>query len=574
MLQIECPWCGRRDESEFSYAGEAHIVRPEDPFSLSDGQWAEYLFKDGEKLNDNRQSKYIGNKDNGEKLFNSIGCMGCHIVEEDPLKLPEKNTSMTLLSQQGPNLIGLGSKTSAEWIYKWIKNPQEYWPETKMPNLRLSDKEAKDITAYLLSFENKKFEGMNTWEVDLDVLDDITAGWLKKMYPEVEAVDRLNKMNFQDKIDYVGDKSIRYYGCFGCHSMPGYEDAKPIGVELTTEGSKPVDKLDFGYIHDIEHTNYAWFEQKLKNPRIFDRDKVVEPEDRLRMPNFNFSDEEIEAIVTAILSFNDDKVSDKMIAHQGLSEQELEGHKIIKDLNCQGCHIVENFGGKISEFIGSQDFSPPNLNTQGQKVHPEWMFEFFKDPTIIRPPLQVRMPSFDLSDEDWNAVISAFQSLDGNNLSFESIHDIDRKSTSYKAGEKLAELGACNNCHFYGKTFPKQGAQTWGPNLAMSEERLREEWVIEWLRDPQKIMPGTKMPAPFLPTSDLLSSSDAKNIWGSSLVKLSGNQDEMLKGLTEYIFGIKGENDISKEVRDYFKKNGYEFEGDEDEEDEWDDEDW
>ena len=44
MLQIECPWCGRRDESEFSYAGEAHIVRPEDPFSLSDGQWAEYLF--------------------------------------------------------------------------------------------------------------------------------------------------------------------------------------------------------------------------------------------------------------------------------------------------------------------------------------------------------------------------------------------------------------------------------------------------------------------------------------------------------------------------------------------------
>ncbi len=44
MLLIECPWCGPRDESEFSYAGEAHIVRPRDPFALSDEEWADYLF--------------------------------------------------------------------------------------------------------------------------------------------------------------------------------------------------------------------------------------------------------------------------------------------------------------------------------------------------------------------------------------------------------------------------------------------------------------------------------------------------------------------------------------------------
>lgn len=44
MLLIECPWCGSRDESEFSYSGEAHIVRPKDPFALSDQEWADYLF--------------------------------------------------------------------------------------------------------------------------------------------------------------------------------------------------------------------------------------------------------------------------------------------------------------------------------------------------------------------------------------------------------------------------------------------------------------------------------------------------------------------------------------------------
>ena len=44
MLQIPCPWCGARDESEFSYGGEAHIVRPPDPGAVSDEAWADYLF--------------------------------------------------------------------------------------------------------------------------------------------------------------------------------------------------------------------------------------------------------------------------------------------------------------------------------------------------------------------------------------------------------------------------------------------------------------------------------------------------------------------------------------------------
>lgn len=44
MLLIPCPWCGPRDEVEFSYGGEAHIQRPADPDSLSDEAWADYLF--------------------------------------------------------------------------------------------------------------------------------------------------------------------------------------------------------------------------------------------------------------------------------------------------------------------------------------------------------------------------------------------------------------------------------------------------------------------------------------------------------------------------------------------------
>ncbi len=44
MLLINCPYCGYRDESEFHYEGEAHIVRPSDPDALSDAEWGDYLF--------------------------------------------------------------------------------------------------------------------------------------------------------------------------------------------------------------------------------------------------------------------------------------------------------------------------------------------------------------------------------------------------------------------------------------------------------------------------------------------------------------------------------------------------
>ncbi|SVA03297.1 uncharacterized protein METZ01_LOCUS56151, partial [marine metagenome] len=41
-MLVPCPWCGERDESEFSFGGEAHLERPED--SCSDKEWTEYIF--------------------------------------------------------------------------------------------------------------------------------------------------------------------------------------------------------------------------------------------------------------------------------------------------------------------------------------------------------------------------------------------------------------------------------------------------------------------------------------------------------------------------------------------------
>ncbi len=44
MLRIPCPFCGIRDQVEFQFGGEGHIVRPEQPDQASNAEWADYLF--------------------------------------------------------------------------------------------------------------------------------------------------------------------------------------------------------------------------------------------------------------------------------------------------------------------------------------------------------------------------------------------------------------------------------------------------------------------------------------------------------------------------------------------------
>ena len=44
MLQIHCPWCGTRAETEFTCGGEGGIVRPTVTETMTDAQWGDYVF--------------------------------------------------------------------------------------------------------------------------------------------------------------------------------------------------------------------------------------------------------------------------------------------------------------------------------------------------------------------------------------------------------------------------------------------------------------------------------------------------------------------------------------------------
>ena len=44
MLLIECPYCGKRPELEFSHAGQAHIARAQNPAEVSVQEWTDFLY--------------------------------------------------------------------------------------------------------------------------------------------------------------------------------------------------------------------------------------------------------------------------------------------------------------------------------------------------------------------------------------------------------------------------------------------------------------------------------------------------------------------------------------------------
>lgn len=43
-MLLNCPWCGERDATEFTYGGESHIARPGPPEAVTDERWADYMF--------------------------------------------------------------------------------------------------------------------------------------------------------------------------------------------------------------------------------------------------------------------------------------------------------------------------------------------------------------------------------------------------------------------------------------------------------------------------------------------------------------------------------------------------
>ena len=437
-----------------------------------------------------------GNDERGRELVENVGCLGCHITDES--NLAEVDWHRT----RGASLAGVGTKVNREFLYNWVKDPKHYWEDTFMPDLRLTDEEAADVTAYLMTLRNESFEQLPVPEVDNAALDEITMEFLRTGLPVAQAEDQLGAMSADEKTLYSGERLIRRFGCFGCHEIEGFEDAQKIGVDLSTWGSKMVTRLDFGYI-DIPHNRQEWFENKLNHPRSYDRGKVKGAPEKLRMGYFGFTEDEVRAVATRVLGQT--RTALPAEAQKNLSANEAVGERarvLIHEYNCRGCHIVNGFGGGIYETeVMAEDvgFRPPNLNTQGARTQAGWLFDFLQDPSEVRFWLKVRMPTFHFDDEQLNTIVSGFMAMDETHP-FATSAAVPADAATLRIGSQLLDRLRCEQCHLATAAGTMSASQL-APSFRLTGERLREEWLVDWMKDPQTITPGTQMPQ-FWPVED------------------------------------------------------------------------
>jgi mono/diheme cytochrome c family protein len=435
----------------------------------------------------------------GKGLFESVGCLGCHSAEPGQLGSPVgsfegfKPAERRTTKDFAPNLSRIAEKTSARWIYFWLRNPADYAAHPAMPSLRLTDREALAVTAYLMTLGSKREDP----QVVAQLADPDNAA--------------------------QGEALVRKYGCFGCHEIEGMDKESRIGVELSTFGSKHLDELFFGERVDIPATWDEWTYWKLQHPRIYATEDVEQ-----LMPNFYLDDADIKNLSVFLAGLTEGRVPERYRS-PGTDRQRqiVEGRRSVNYYNCVGCHQIENRGGYIARYYEGDEaaFAPPILEGEGAKVQPQWLFGFLQHPTPIRPWLSVRMPTFGFTNRESDVLVNYFTALADVKVPYVFLNTDLIPADMLRAGQELmsVEYFNCFSCHQQGEKKPEGPPSGWAPDLALAYERLNPDWVIEWIKDPQKLQPGTRMPA-FYP--------------GGPDDILDGNEDLQIRAMRDYIFWL------------------------------------
>ncbi|MCZ6777199.1 MAG: c-type cytochrome [Ignavibacteria bacterium] len=409
---------------------------------------------------------YVGGSANrGKLVFETVGCQACHVVGENTKVREARGTSYDI----APELTSVGSKVNPDWAYDWVKNPRHYNPTTRMPSLRLTDREAKDVVAYLMTLRDERpFE-----EKVLDLASSRT-------------IER-------------GESVIREFGCYGCHAIQGFEKESRISVALSNFGRKKVEEMDFGDTK-VSHTWHGWVTNKLRNARFFYTDRIDQ-----KMPLYAFNEEEVALLRLFLLSQTKDSPDKKYVQVFDRKEQNIEaGRRLAINYNCQQCHMLEEEGAHIGAILEDVAFLPPPITGEGKKVQELWLHDFLENPSqvgqpnSIRPWIKTRMPTFNLSSAEINTLMRFFLGLSDQELQIKDYAAYRPDPELLPVGEEIFNLFQCANCHPSGDIIP--GTVTTAdlaPNLEIARGRLKPEWIVEWLADPGKLQEGTRMPTYF-----------------------------------------------------------------------------
>ncbi len=377
----------------------------------------------------------------GRALIRQKGCVHCHTI-----KLADG--SVMKPADDPPELSHIADKTTREWIFAWIKDPQAYATSASMPNFGLSDNDARDISAFLIA-------------------QSTPSAYATKIAAAAGKNEKLDAKAVEEGPSLYGESF-----CASCHATQnaaGNLVGGDLGPELTRAGTK---------------LNLAWIKQWLRDPGAYD------PE--TKMPHYRFTDRQI----SVLASYLQTKVDNDLLANVHLEPatktQIDHGHALVVEYGCASCHTIngikkpENFAPELSR-IGSKPFAQLAFPENVKHSLPDYIAAKIRNPRAFGSSL--KMPKFALSPTEIDAVTTALLSLTDKANTLPSSLRIPAEHESIyqpagKAGELIRDL-RCLSCH----EIDGRGGQM-APDLSWEGSSVQRPWLVQFFKSPNTLRPA------------------------------------------------------------------------------------
>ena len=410
--------------------------------------------------------------DAGQKLLLTTGCAACHAMSQLP-----NGYEPQAAPYHGPDLSSLAERRTAAWLTTWLKTPQTINADHRMPVFTLSEDEQRQIVAALVqtpAVVQKKSDGEETTS-------------------DAAAIIR-------------GRDLVTNANCASCHRIAGLETPKAGRLRPLADV-----KRDQGHSCLAEKSQTA-------------------DDAALRLPRFRLNEIQRVQIRAWLATLN---------TNLPASAQFARGEFLLHRNGCVACHdrdqqtglstMAARIEAQRDDLRGqSQALIPPPLTAVGDRLQDDYLLRAVTGEQDKRrlPWLLVRMPRFELSQEDRRGIVRYFIGSDRIPESadvarrelfthLDPQHPTIATAQELLVGNQLVGAGGfnCIACHTAGSFEPRNVALgTRGSDVMTMGQRVRSRYFMRWMRNPIRVVPGIEMPAIRKPVSGVLEESLSQQI--------------------------------------------------------------
>ncbi|HYU46661.1 MAG TPA: c-type cytochrome [Terriglobales bacterium] len=378
----------------------------------------------------------------GRQILSQYGCVHCHTI-----KRPDG--SVIIGTDDPPSLAHIADKTTREWIYGWLKDPQAYSTTATMPNFKLRDDEARDISAFLISSS--------------------TPASLKVVQASLDEAKKVkDDAALQTKASSLYGESF----CASCHAVQnaaGNLVGGDLGPELTKIGNK---------------AKPEWLQAWVRNPHDYDPPT--------EMPHYRFTDQEVGELTGFLLAKTDADLLANVHLEAATLDQIVHGKRLVNDYGCASCHAIngikrpENFAPELTK-IGSKPVNQLAFAPGVRHTLYDYIGAKIKQPRAFGPSL--KMPQYTFNSAQVDALVNALLSHNERALTVPAAKTVpalpaSRYEPAGKAAQLINDLN-CFSCHM----INGRGGDM-APDLTFEGSSVQREWLVQFLRNPNTLRPA------------------------------------------------------------------------------------